>query len=192
METVESWEKTAQEKIDKAKRAAQSAQEAARMSAEASQEAIIRAERLGQSAQKAAEAAIEDARQAAEASKKAALRVSESWIGAFRELLAGTGEVDKTTTLAISKAADSLKHIPSEPISQPKVVAEPLQQEEAEALAAEFEKAMGSGDVAAKKKEGAEAHQQQIQTRLDILAKMFAANKPKADDNESEEARAED
>ncbi len=128
--------------------------------------------------------AIKAAQEAAEAAKKAAQGAAEASIRVFREALSGTGDMSKlireTAGMTLQQAVDKAEELGSETeegaAASIRIIEEAISRSEQK----------GSKD----KPQGKEV-KKKIESRLDFLARMYAADKEKEEEETQEEEKEE-
>ena len=166
--------------------ASKSAKEAAEISVRASQEAIRRAEEVSKSAREVAEASMRAAKEATEASRKGAEEAVEAWAKVFNELIAGTEGIGKM----IKQEAGRTAEVPARRWQEAESKTEKTGPKEvAETLTSAFEHMTSGAEETnlKEKKEEARETQMSIEGRLESLARMFAADKDKQPEEDTED-----
>jgi len=190
MDTIMTWTTASQEVINGSKEASKSAKEAAEISARVSQEAIRRAEEVSKTAREIAEASIRAAKEATEASKRGTEEAAEAWTKVFNELMTGTEGIGKIISQVARQAAEA----PAERWQEADSKTEEIGSKEvAETLTSAFEQMTSGaeGTNLKERKEEVQKTQMNIESRLESLTRMFAADKdtPAEEDTEEEESK---
>ena len=162
----------------------------AEVSAREAQEIISRAEEVSKWATESVEASRRAAKRAAEASKKTIKEAAEAWTGVFEEFVGDPKQRDKTPELTASRTAEAAGASAEAIIPKAKETSK-ASKESAEVPLRPLKKATGEGDEAGvKRKRKGKESQRGIETRLESLARMYAASEARQDDEKTEEKKS--